>query len=271
MSDHTRTRLGSHTRLLCSLPDIFRSSVLSARVSSDGVSNGVLPVTNHDANLIFFVLFIGIFPTLTRKALGAICPLYGSVNTLHHGISSCFSASSSRQDTESDTGKTGSTGLRVSPFELVEMVVEHGDRVAGPQLVLGAQTGAGAVLAVRPSQMLRELSKSNARHLKLVSTLVISEGDSLGLLGIIPEHQMRISPGRFRCFHLKCVVVVTIRVGGSPFSVPFRQASQQSRAQTSARWLLELRKIFLLFLRLLGVLDDRVPVKGSTKVHLQDG
>jgi len=271
MSDHTRTRLGSYTRTLCSLPDIFRSSVLSARTSSDGVSNGILPTTNHDANIIFFVLFIGIFPTLTRKALGAVCPLYGSVDTLHHGISSCFSTSSSGQDTQSNTGKTGSTGLRVCPFEFVEMVVEHRDRVAGPQLMLGAETGAGAVLAVRPSQVLRKLSKSNARDLKLVSTLVISEGDSLGLLGIIPEHQMRISPGRFRCFHLECVVVVAVRVGGSPFSVPFRQSPQQSRAKTSAGWLLELRKIFLLFLHLLGVLDDGVPVKGSTKVHLQDG
>merc|ERR550532_2350302 len=149
------------TDRLYSLPDILRSGVLPARISSDGVSNGILPVTNNDANLIFFV-FIGIFPTLTRKALGAVCPLYGSINTLHHGISSCFSTSSSRQDTQSDTCKTGAARLRVRPFELVEMVLEHGHRQAGPQLVLGAQTGAGAVL--------------------------------LGLLGIIPEHQMRVSP-----------------------------------------------------------------------------
>merc|ERR1739844_635927 len=109
------------------LPDIFNPRVLPARISSDGVSNGILPVTNNDANLVFFVLFTGIFPALTRKALGTVRPLYGSVDTLHHGISSCFSASSSRQDTQSDTCKTGSTGLRVGPFELVEMVVERRD------------------------------------------------------------------------------------------------------------------------------------------------
>ena len=106
---------------------IFVMIYLSSISVPDGVSNGILPVTNNDANLVFFVLFTGIFPALTRKALGTVRPFYGPVDTLHHGISSCFSASSSRQDTQSDTCKTGSTGLRVGPFELVEMVVEHRD------------------------------------------------------------------------------------------------------------------------------------------------
>merc|ERR1712032_1287870 len=48
-----------------------------------------------------------------------------------------------------------------------------------------AKTGAGAVLAVSPPQVLGKLTEANTRNLKLISSLMISEGDSFVFLRVI--------------------------------------------------------------------------------------
>merc|ERR1739844_875012 len=58
---------------------------------------------------------------------------------------------------------------------------------------------------------------------------------------------------------------------GPALSVSLGQSSQQAGSQSSTGRFLKLRKILLLLLRLLRVLNDGVPVEGSAKVDLKDG
>ena len=64
-------------------------------LSPHGTSNGVFPITDHNAHLIPFLASIGIFPTLTSEALTAVGPLNGPVDPIN-SISTRFPASPSR-------------------------------------------------------------------------------------------------------------------------------------------------------------------------------
>merc|ERR1711976_520054 len=54
--------------------------------------------------------------------------------------------------------------------------------------------------------MFGKFTETHPGNFWLVSSLVISKGDSFAFLGICPKHKMRISPWGFRSLHLKSVV-----------------------------------------------------------------
>jgi len=66
--------------------------------------------------------------------------------------------------------------------------MEDRDRDGGTEIMLTtrhrnrAKTGAGAVLAVSPPQVLGKLTETNSRNLKLISSLMISKRDSFVFL-----------------------------------------------------------------------------------------
>ena len=90
------------------------------------------------------------------------------------------------------------------------------------------QAGAGTVFAVRSSQMLGKLSITHSRNLQLVPSLMIPEGHGFVLLGVSPEHEVRVAPGGLGSLQFKSIVVKTIRMIGSSFTISLGQSPQQS-------------------------------------------